>query len=58
MVIPFINTTTYIIAIFIMTVKGFLHQPQNELTILPRKESFGSTLLIGKVEHTNSYMDE
>ncbi len=52
------NTTTYIITQIFTTIKGFLHQPQNELTILPRKESFGSALLIGKVEHTNIYMDE
>ena len=57
MVIHFINTTTYIIAKIIMTVKGFKHRPQNELSILTQKESFGSALLIGKLEHTNIYMD-
>ncbi len=53
MVIRFINTATYIITQIITTVKGFLHQPQNELTILPRKQSFGSSLLIGKLENPN-----
>ncbi len=53
MVIPFINTTTYIIAILITTIKGFLHHPQNKLTILTRKESFGNALLIEKLEKPN-----